>query len=83
MHLDLFGQDSIQDFIKKEYQISSIKKHLQNWNIPKESKKNIYQIGIFDRWMNYSIKTIEQALPINLQVQIIDRIQPGQINKFK
>jgi hypothetical protein len=33
--------------------------------------------------MNYSIETIEQALPINLQVQIIDQIQPGQINKFK
>jgi hypothetical protein len=28
--------------------------------------------------MNYSIETIEQALPINLQVKIIDQIQPGQ-----
>jgi hypothetical protein len=33
--------------------------------------------------MSYSIETIKQALPINLQVQIIDQIQPGQINKFK
>jgi len=30
MHLDLFGQDSIQDFNNKEYQISSIEQHLQN-----------------------------------------------------
>lgn len=49
MHPDMYNVQAHKDFNMQEFQITNIEQYLHNWTIPKEPKKNIYQIGLFDK----------------------------------
>ena len=52
-------------------QITNIENNLQNWSIPEEPFKTIYQIGKFSFLKKHNIKTSESTVAINNSLEII------------
>ena len=48
----------------EEFHFTQIQKELTDWKIPKVPTNTIYKEGRFSLITNYSIKTVEQILPI-------------------
>ena len=63
--------------------ISKEEKRLQNWSISKEPFKKIYQIGNFNLFKNYNIKTCESTSAINNSLVTIKLLVAADIDRYK
>ena len=57
--------------------------NLENWKIPKVSTSVIYKEGRFSMLMNYSIKTIEQTIPLAKEYETLKMFSKSAILKHQ
>lgn len=76
-------EDDIIEYNRRETQIAKIEQQTQNWNIPKESKRNIYQIGTFDLANDYVIDMTEVAKPVDPTIGKLELFNEATIEEYK
>ena len=63
--------------------IAKIENDLQNWSIPEEPFKKIYQLGNFSFLTRCNIKTCESTIAINNSLEIIHLLKEKDLDKYK
>ncbi|KAK4728986.1 hypothetical protein R3W88_021974 [Solanum pinnatisectum] len=63
--------------------IAKVENDLQNWSIPEETFKKIYQIGNFSWITRHNIKTCESTIAINNSLEVIRLLKESDINHYK
>ncbi|XP_075091968.1 uncharacterized protein LOC142172095 [Nicotiana tabacum] len=56
---------------------------LQNWNIPNEPFKKIYELENFSFIKKHNIKTYESTIAINNSLEIIKLLSEQDLNRYK
>ena len=63
--------------------IAKVENDLQNWNIPREPFRSIYNTGKFDFVKSYNIKTCESTIAINSSLETIKLLQVQDIKRYQ
>ena len=69
--------------LKEEINFSNLSQSLDNWKIPKHSSKEIYKEHKWSFTSDYSIKTVEQTIPLSLENEEIKLLSQKSIDNFK
>ncbi|XP_070034473.1 uncharacterized protein [Nicotiana tomentosiformis] len=63
--------------------IAKLETDLQNWNIPNEPFKKIYELENFSFVKKHNIKTCESTIAINNSLEIIKLLSEHDLNRYK
>ena len=69
--------------LKEEINFSNLSQSLDNWKIPKHPSKDIYKENKWKFSSDYSVKTVEQTIPLSLEHEEIKLLSKKSIDSFK
>ncbi|KAL3527334.1 hypothetical protein ACH5RR_011990 [Cinchona calisaya] len=69
--------------LKEEINFTDLSQSLDNWKIPKHPFKDIYKSNKWSFSTDYSVKTVEQTIPLSLEYDEIKLLSKRSIEIFK